>query len=78
MSKSCGSCVYYTKWKKDSPVKPVKVNGVKWRQLPSGLCEFLDGRTKPDWGHTCPHWTGKRYDRVQSKQLANNEINNEE
>jgi hypothetical protein len=32
----------------------VKINGGKGGELASGLCEFLDGRTKPDWGHTCP------------------------
>lgn len=74
MSKSCGSCVYYTKWRKDSLVK---VNGGKGGELASGLCEFLDSRTKPDWGHKCPHWSGKRYDRNRSKQLTNDEINNE-
>ena len=80
MSRSCGSCVYYIKWKKDppAPAKPIKVNGVKLQQLPSGLCEFLDARTKPDWGHTCPHWVGKRYDRNTSKKQTLSEINEDE
>jgi len=62
MSKSCGSCVYFVKYK---------------NQNSTGLCEKLDWSTKSDWGRTCPHWARKRYDRVQSKQLASNEINNE-
>jgi hypothetical protein len=72
MSKSCGSCVYYTKWKKDSLVQS---NGGKGGELASGLCEFLDARTKPDWGHSCPHWVGKRYDRSTSKKQTLSEIN---
>jgi hypothetical protein len=70
--KSCGSCAYYTKRKKDSLVK---VSGGKGGELASGLCELFDVRTKPDWGHRCPYWIRKRYDRNTSKKQAASEIN---
>jgi len=72
MRKSCGSCAYYTKWKKDPLVAE---NGGKGGELASGLCEFLDARTKPDWGRSCPHWVGKRYDRTSLKRQTLSEIN---
>ena len=53
MSKTCGACHYFTKWKKD------KIGG--------GLCEFCDCRTKTDLGHGCKDFKGKRYKRDKSK-----------
>lgn len=42
MSKSCGSCQNFLKFKND--------------QLSGGLCLSYDARTDTDRGHKCPLW----------------------
>lgn len=49
VSKSCGSCIYFLKWKNDS--------------IGGGLCEYDDARVKTDYGHSCKHWKGIKYKR---------------
>jgi hypothetical protein len=53
MSKSCGSCQHFTKWKND--------------RISGGLCELLDWRTNSDCGRKCPHHKRIPYERKKLK-----------
>jgi hypothetical protein len=57
MSKSCGSCDYFVKWKDDG----------------EGLCEIIDCRTKSDYGKNCKKYRGKRYKRTLTAKEARDE-----
>lgn len=50
MTKSCGACKYFQKWKKD------KFGG--------GLCELKDARTKTDHGHKCEEFKRVKFHRT--------------
>lgn len=49
MSKSCGGCQYFVKWKND-------MNS-------SGFCEIKDSRTNTDGGHRCTQHKRMPYNR---------------